>query len=78
MLSMVMAPEIPMVFVDAEDVDMPLASGSGLSSFQRPNAFHPASFSRQFLGSPISWRAGSFGSRFYPTGSPGQLLAPFE
>lgn len=70
--------EIPMVIEPAMDVDMPVASGSGLSAFQRPNLFHAASFSRQFLGSPISWRAGSFGSRFYPAGSPGQLLAPFE
>ncbi|PPR03042.1 hypothetical protein CVT24_012428, partial [Panaeolus cyanescens] len=31
--------------------------------------FNPASFTRHFLGSPISWRASSFGSRF-PAGSP--------
>ncbi|KAG2346101.1 hypothetical protein BDR05DRAFT_959674 [Suillus weaverae] len=31
-----------------------------------------------FLGSPISWRAGSFGSRFYPGCSPGQLLGPLD
>lgn len=28
--------------------------------------------------SPLSWRAGSFGSRFYPGCSPGQLLGPLE
>ncbi|KAF8553048.1 hypothetical protein OG21DRAFT_1414975 [Imleria badia] len=31
-----------------------------------------------FLGSPISWRAGSYGSRFYPGCSPGQLLGPLD
>jgi transcription factor SFP1 len=70
--------QLPMVVEPAMDVDTPVASGSSLSAFPRPSLFHPASFSRQFLGSPISWRAGSFGSRFYPAGSPGQLLAPFE
>lgn len=30
------------------------------------------------IGSPISWRAGSFGSRFYPGCSPGQLLGPLD
>jgi transcription factor SFP1 len=40
--------------------------------------FNPASFTRHFLGSPISWRAGSFGNRF-PAGSPtAQLLSSIE
>jgi hypothetical protein len=34
--------------------------------------------SSYFLGSPLSWRTGSFGSRFYPGCSPGQLLGPLE
>lgn len=40
-------------------------------------SFTPASF-RRFMGSPISFRTGSFGSRFYPGVSPGQLLGPLE
>ncbi|KAF9467667.1 hypothetical protein BDZ94DRAFT_1305289 [Collybia nuda] len=40
--------------------------------------FNPASYTRHFLGSPISWRAGSFGSRF-PQGSPTvQLLSSID
>ncbi|KAF5375878.1 hypothetical protein D9615_008260 [Tricholomella constricta] len=35
--------------------------------------FNPASYTRHFLGSPISWRAGSFGARF-PQGSPSAQL----
>ncbi|KAF8647968.1 hypothetical protein AX16_006429 [Volvariella volvacea WC 439] len=35
--------------------------------------FNPASFTRHFLGSPISWRAGSFGARI-PSGSPTAYL----
>lgn len=43
--------------------------------------FNPASFTRHFLGSPISWRAGSFGagSNRFPAGSPtAQLLSSIE
>ncbi|KAG6334351.1 hypothetical protein ID866_4742 [Astraeus odoratus] len=42
-------------------------------SFATPTL--PASY---FIGSPISWKAGSFGSRFYPGCSPGQLLGPLD
>ena len=39
--------------------------------------FNPASFTRHFLGSPISWRASSFSSRF--SASPtAQLLSSLE
>lgn len=31
-----------------------------------------------YLGSPFSWKASSFGSRFYPGCSPGQLLSPLD
>ncbi|KIM44300.1 hypothetical protein M413DRAFT_9442 [Hebeloma cylindrosporum] len=43
--------------------------------------FNPASFTRHFLGSPISWRAGSFGagSNRFPAGSPtAQLLSSID
>lgn len=42
------------------------------------NSFNPASYTRKVMGSPYSWRAGSFGSRFYPGCSPGQLLGPLD
>ncbi|KAH7886620.1 hypothetical protein F5I97DRAFT_1020827 [Phlebopus sp. FC_14] len=42
-----------------------------------PIACSPAP-STYFLGSPLSFRAGSFGSRFYPGCSPGQLLGPLD
>ncbi|KAG2748734.1 hypothetical protein P692DRAFT_20857409 [Suillus brevipes Sb2] len=44
----------------------------------KPIAFHNNSARPYFIGSPISWRAGSFGSRFYPGCSPGQLLGPLD
>lgn len=40
-------------------------------------AFNPASFTRHFLGSPISWRAGSFTSRF-PASPTVQILNAIE
>ncbi|KAG2063167.1 hypothetical protein BDR04DRAFT_1164156, partial [Suillus decipiens] len=65
-----------------------MATTSQPIAFQSPNHpdFHMASGSftgnnttvPYFLGSPISWRAGSFGSRFYPGCSPGQLLGPLD
>ncbi|KAJ6589034.1 hypothetical protein B0H19DRAFT_228674 [Mycena capillaripes] len=36
--------------------------------------FNPASYTRHFLGSPISWRAGSFGAQFCPSQSPTAML----
>jgi transcription factor SFP1 len=36
--------------------------------------FNPASYTRHFLGSPISWRAGSFGAQFVPSQSPTAML----
>lgn len=59
------------------DQDATMAS----SSYTNNGSFNtnPASYTRPFFGSPISWRAGSFGSRFYHAGnSPGQLLGPLE
>ncbi|GLB42929.1 putative zinc finger [Lyophyllum shimeji] len=49
--------------------DYTMGSYSGSSS----GPFNPASYTRHFLGSPISWRAGSFGARF-PQGSPSATL----
>ncbi|EIM84934.1 uncharacterized protein STEHIDRAFT_148199 [Stereum hirsutum FP-91666 SS1] len=59
------------------DQDATMAS----SSYTNNGSFNanPASYTRPFFGSPISWRAGSFGSRFYhPGNSPGQLLGPLD
>ncbi|KAJ3481758.1 hypothetical protein NLI96_g7436 [Meripilus lineatus] len=59
----------------SNDTDLPMTSGS----FTGQNgSFNPASYTRRFIGSPASFRAGSFGSRFYPGMSPGQLLGPLE
>lgn len=41
-------------------------------------SFNPASYTRHLIGSPLSFRSGSFGSRFYPGVSPGQLLGPLD
>lgn len=59
--------------------DYAMASGSYTGS--NNGSFNPASYTRHFLGSPISWRAGSFGfgGRIYPSGSPmDQLLGSIE
>lgn len=55
-------------------VDYPMASGSYTGS---PNgSFNPASYTKHFLGSPISWRPGSlgFGGRSVSAGSPMDYL----
>jgi transcription factor SFP1 len=36
--------------------------------------FNPSSYTRQFLGSPLSWRPGSFGGRVYLGSSPGMCF----
>lgn len=43
-------------------------------------SFNPASFTKHFMGTtPISWKAGSFSSRFYSgAGSPGQVFGPVD
>jgi hypothetical protein len=40
------------------------------------SSFNPASYTRTFFGSPISWRPGSFGNgnRYFPGSSPSQFL----
>ncbi|KAJ7575410.1 hypothetical protein C8J56DRAFT_414811 [Mycena floridula] len=50
--------------------DYPMASGSYTGSTN--GDFNPASYTRHFMGSPISWRPGSlgFGGRVFPNGSP--------
>ncbi|CAK5263621.1 unnamed protein product [Mycena citricolor] len=41
--------------------------------------FNPSSYTRHFIGSPISWRAGSFGAQFVPSQSPtAMLVGSFE
>jgi len=58
-----------------------MAEGSYTSS---SGMFNPADYTRHFLGSPISWRAGSFGvsgsfGTRIPMGSPtAQLLSSIE
>lgn len=65
----------------SHNADYAMAEGSYTGS---SGMFNPASYTRHFLGSPISWLAGSFGvgsfggGRF-PMGSPtAQLLSSIE
>ena len=53
--------------------DFPIGSLTGQNG-----SFNPASYNRHLIGSPLSFRSGSFGSRFYPGMSPSQLLGPLE
>ena len=70
-----MATAQPISFPQSDSQDFTMASGS----FTGQNgSFNAASYARQFTGSPMSFRSGSFGSRFYPGMSPGQLLGPLE
>jgi hypothetical protein len=55
----------------SQSPDVQMATGS----FVAGTTFNPASYTRHFLGSPASWRAGSFGNRFYPGASP---MAQYE
>lgn len=61
----------PIALPSSSNEDIHMSSGS-YSSFQA------ASFTRRYMDSPASWKASSFGSRFYPGMSPGQLLGPLE
>ncbi|KAG6907183.1 hypothetical protein DXG01_010054 [Tephrocybe rancida] len=54
---------------DTTNMDYPMGSYNASHS----GNFNPASYTRHFLGSPISWRATSFGARF-PQGSPSAHL----
>ncbi|KII84762.1 hypothetical protein PLICRDRAFT_179104 [Plicaturopsis crispa FD-325 SS-3] len=64
---------------NSSDVHMADPPDAGPSSYSGNGPFNPASYTRHFLGSPLSWRgAASFGSRFYPGGSPGQMLGPLD
>ncbi|TFK51551.1 hypothetical protein OE88DRAFT_1718925 [Heliocybe sulcata] len=65
----------PIALPSHHDRDVSMASGSLTGN---SGSFNPASYTRHFLGSPLSFRAGSFGSRFYPGVSPGQLLGPLD
>jgi transcription factor SFP1 len=72
----------PITFLSHENQNQATSSASQLNdivmgSFNN-SPFNPASYTRKFLESPQTWKAGSFGSRFYPGCSPGQLLGPLE
>lgn len=54
-----------------EDYPMQSVSPNGVE-------FNPASYQQHFLGSPISWKMGSFGNRFIPSQSPTARLLGFE
>ncbi|KAG1725630.1 uncharacterized protein EDB91DRAFT_1331039 [Suillus paluster] len=59
----------PIAFQSPNQLDFHMASGSSTSTNNARS---------YLLGSPISWHAGSFGSRFYPGCSPGELLGPLD
>jgi len=72
----------PITFLSQDNQNQATSSTSQLNdivmgSFTN-SPFNPASYTRKFLESPQTWKAGSFGSRFYPGCSPGQLLGPLE
>ena len=71
-----MATALPIAFSGPSD-NNDLIMGSGSFSGQN-GSFNAASYTRRYVGSPISWRAGSFGARF-PHGSPSaQLFSSLE
>ncbi|KAI0919830.1 hypothetical protein AcV5_001793 [Taiwanofungus camphoratus] len=70
-----MATAQPIALPHSDNNDTFMGSGS----FTGQNgSFNPASYTRRFIGSPPLWRAGSFGNRFHPGVSPGQLLGPLD
>ncbi|KAJ7764759.1 hypothetical protein B0H16DRAFT_428395 [Mycena metata] len=53
----------------------PMSLDGGSYTGEDGRAFNPASYTRHFLGSPISWRAGSFGATYCATStSPTAML----
>ncbi|CDO68516.1 hypothetical protein BN946_scf184998.g13 [Trametes cinnabarina] len=69
-----MATAQPISFSPVETQDFTMGNGSFTGT---SGSFNPSSY-RHIIGSPFSFRAGSFGSRFYPGMSPGQLLGPLD
>ncbi|KAH9939631.1 uncharacterized protein BXZ73DRAFT_99247 [Epithele typhae] len=65
----------PIAFSSNEPQDFPMGSGSFTGQIGH---LQPSPYTRHFMGSPMSFRSGSFGSRFYPGMSPGQLLGPLD
>lgn len=59
-----------------DDTDTIMGSGSYMGSSSGP--FNPASYTRHFLGSPISFRAGSFGNRTLSITPTSQIVGPLE
>ncbi|KAJ7084172.1 hypothetical protein C8R43DRAFT_319075 [Mycena crocata] len=58
--------------VASQQQDYPMDGGSYTGD---DGTFNPASYTRHFLGSPISWRAGSFGAQYVATSqSPTAML----
>ena len=72
-----MATAQPISYTNADPQDFIMGSGSFTG--QNGSFSAASSLTRHFYGgSPLSFRAGSFGSRFYPGMSPGPLLGPLE
>ncbi|KAJ7034661.1 hypothetical protein C8F04DRAFT_1259617 [Mycena alexandri] len=68
---------LPMPVASQQQQDpYPMAlDGSSYNGQEDGRAFNPASYTRHFLGSPISWRAGSFGATYCATSaSPTAML----
>ncbi|KAF7986780.1 hypothetical protein HWV62_20386 [Athelia sp. TMB] len=62
----------PIALPNYQDSQMSSGSYSGNNGSMSSSSY------RQMIGSPLSWRAGSFGSRFYSGCSPSQLLGPLD
>ncbi|KAJ7280289.1 hypothetical protein C8J57DRAFT_1712264 [Mycena rebaudengoi] len=60
---------LPAAVPHAQDYNMDPGSYTGENGH-----FNPASYTRHFLGSPISWRAGSFGAQYCTSQSPTAML----
>ncbi|KAJ7641428.1 hypothetical protein FB45DRAFT_1053939 [Roridomyces roridus] len=60
---------LPLAAHAQQDYNMDQGSYNGDSGH-----FNPASYTRHFLGSPISWRAGSFGAQYCTSQSPTAML----
>ncbi|KAF8804021.1 hypothetical protein BYT27DRAFT_7259472 [Phlegmacium glaucopus] len=67
------APSKPIALPNSNNSQLAYAEGCSYTD----DSFNPASFTRHFLGSPISWRASSFGNRF-PASPTAQLLSAID
>jgi transcription factor SFP1 len=64
----------PIALPTSNESDFTMVSGS----YTGTNGSFNSASQHHMVGTPLSWRAGSFGSRYYTGCSPSQFLGPLD